>query len=401
MSIQSVDSEAAHRVARDVATVGRIRAVESMLEVLCRTTGLRFAAVARVTGDRWTACAVRDEIGMGIAVGGELPILTTLCHQVHQSKMAVVIDDVKNDPQYRDHPTPKMFGFQSYISMPILRRQGEFFGTLCALDPLPAALAEPKTIAMFEAFSQTIGLQLEAEELLQSREAQLLDEKQTAELREQFIAVIGHDLRNPISATINSANLLLQMPLSDKALRYSRYIQESGQRMSELVSNLLDFARGRLGGGFALNRQAQADLGRVLHRIVSELLACDPARQLEVDIRIDRPVVCDVLRIGQIFSNLLSNALVHGAKNAPVTVRAECFDENLLLAVSNGGPAIPAEKLNRLFQPFSRASGARPDDGLGLGLFIAFELAKAHGGTLTVESGSEQTTFEMRIPVLD
>ncbi len=399
MDTPAIDSEASHRIARDVATVGRIRAVESMLEVLCRSTGLRFAAVARVTGDRWTACAVRDEIGMGILPGGELPIATTLCHQVHQSQAAVMIDDVQNDAQFCEHLTPRMYGFQSYISIPILRRSGEFFGTLCALDPLPVRVSEPKTIAMFEAFSKLVGLQLEAEELLQSREAQLLDEQQTAELREQFIAVIGHDLRNPISATLNSASILLQMPLPEKALRYSRYIQESGQRMAGLVGNLLDFARGRLGGGFALNRQVEADLGAVLQRIVAELVVADPARQLDVDVRIDQPVVCDALRIGQIFSNLISNALTHGAAEVPITVRAECLGESLLLTVSNGGAAIPTEKLLRLFQPFSRASGADKGDGLGLGLFIASELTRAHGGVLTVESDPERTTFRMQMPL--
>ncbi len=399
MGSQSIDSETVHRFARDVATVGRIQAVDSMLEVLCSSTGLRFAAVARVTESRWIACAVRDQIGTGIVAGGELPIEANFCQQVQQSQLCVVIDDVKSDPLFCDHPLPKLYGFQSSISIPIVRKNGEVFGTLCGMDPLPTSLKNPKTMAMFEAFSQLVSVQIEAEELLQNREEQLLDEKQTSVLREQFIAVIAHDLRNPISATINSANILLDMPLPEKALRYSRYIRDSGQRMAALVNDLLDFARGRLGGGISLNRRTEAGLGEVFEKILSELRIGDPGRQFEIDIRIEGAVVCDALRLGQIFSNLVSNALTHGAKETPVLVKAGCAGESLVLTVSNSGPVIPAEKLRRLFEPFSRMSGARPDDGLGLGLFIASELARAHGGTLAVESGAGQTVFSMQIPL--
>lgn len=383
--------------ANDVRTIQRIAAVDSILEIVCKTTGMGFAAVARVTTDQWTACAVRDEIGFGLAPGGELPLETTLCHEVRQARSAIVIEDVPNDPLYCGHHTPSRYGFRSYVSLPIVRRNGDFFGTLCALDAKPAHLVDPKIIGLFEAFATLIGHQLEMQEHLEQSEAHLLDVRQTAELREQFIAVIGHDLRNPISAIANSATIVGQTELTEKARRYLGYIQDSAQRMGAMVDNLLDFARGRLGGGFALDMRPHTDLGERLHSLMAEALASHPGRQVRTAIDLRQPVVCDALRIGQIFSNLLGNALRHGAADKPVEILAESQGDVFTLAVSNGGAPLPETVASQLFRPFSRKTGAQKGEGLGLGLFIASELAKAHGGTLSVASG-ERTTFTLRMP---
>jgi GAF domain-containing protein len=158
--------------------------------------------VARVTQDTWTACAVRDEIDFGLKAGGELPLKTTICDEIRASGRAIIIDHVSEDPHFRTHHTPRMYGFQSYISVPIIRTNGEFFGTLCALDPLPKKVSEAGTIATFELFCQLISLQLDVGERLENSEAALLNEQQTAELREQFIAVLGHDMRTPLSSVL-------------------------------------------------------------------------------------------------------------------------------------------------------------------------------------------------------
>src|SRR5512134_2102334 len=122
-------------VRADIGAIARIDAVPKILEVVSRTTGMRFAAVARVTDDRWVACQVRDEIAFGLTPGGELPLETTLCNEIRQNGQIVVIDDVAASNAYCRHPTPALYGFQSYISVPIRRANGDFFGTLCAIDP--------------------------------------------------------------------------------------------------------------------------------------------------------------------------------------------------------------------------------------------------------------------------
>ena len=366
--------------------------------MVCTTTGMRFATVARVTEDRWVACAVRDEIDFGLKPGGELPLKTTICNEIRNCGRAIVIDHVSEDPHFRTHQTPKMYGFQSYISVPIVRTNGEFFGTLCALDPLPAKVSEAKVIATFELFSQLISLQLDVEERMEANEAALLDEKQTAELREQFIAVLGHDMRTPLSSIIAGVQVLQRIPLTTQAAKVVERMQRSGDRMARLIENVLDFARGRLGGGIPVVRQPEPQLAHVLVHVIAELTAIHPDRKVDAKIDIVKPVSCDAGRIAQLLANLLSNALVHGAVDQPVSVDARHEDNLFILKVTNAGEPIPKETLQRLFHPFSRGASQKHQEGLGLGLYIAYQIAAAHNGTLSVDSTAASTIFTLSIP---
>jgi GAF domain-containing protein len=121
----------------DIAKVRRVPGVEAMLREVCEMTGFGFAAVARVTDTHWVACQVVDQISLGLEVGGELDLQTTICDEIRQSGDAVVINHVSADTAWRTHHAPALYGFESYISIPIVRRGG-FYGTLCALDPEPA-----------------------------------------------------------------------------------------------------------------------------------------------------------------------------------------------------------------------------------------------------------------------
>ncbi len=153
-----------------VASIGRMAVVPALLDTVCRITGMGFAAIARVTDDRWIACSVRDDIGFGLLPGGELKLETTICHEIRTSRQAVVISDVDVDPCYAGHPTPAMYGLKSYISVPIVMPDGRFFGTLCAIDRAPRDLTRPEIAATFAMFATLIALQLEqAEAALASR----------------------------------------------------------------------------------------------------------------------------------------------------------------------------------------------------------------------------------------
>ena len=152
--------------ATDVALIGRIGAVPTILRILCETTGLGFAAVARVTETSWTACAVLDKTGFGLEAGGELEVATTFCREIRASRRPVVIDKASEDPVYCGHPTPKLYGFESYVAVPIVKRSGEVFGTICALDRKPAALRDAKALPTLELFAELIAAQIELEERL-------------------------------------------------------------------------------------------------------------------------------------------------------------------------------------------------------------------------------------------
>jgi signal transduction histidine kinase len=383
----------------DVAAIAGIDAVTTILEVVCRTTGMGFAAVARVTDDRWVACAVKDEIQFGLKPGGELKVETTICSEIRASGQAVVIDHVAEDEAFRGHPTPALYGFQSYISMPITRANGVFFGTLCAIDPRPMRLNTPETVGMFRLFADLIGFHLDGRDRLAVSEAALLNERETAELREQFIAVLGHDLRNPLASIDAGTRMLEKTPLDEKARAIVTLIQSSVWRMAGLIENVLDFARGRLGGGLTLNRSAAAPLAPVLLQVVEELQAAWPERDIRTHVDLPKRVNCDRARMAQLLSNLLGNALTHGAPDKPVLVGAALRDGRFELYVVNGGAPISEKMLERLFEPFSREPTGGHSQGLGLGLFIAAEIARAHGGTLTAKSVTEETRFTMTMPV--
>jgi signal transduction histidine kinase len=383
----------------DIEAIGRIDVVPTILDLVCQVTGMGFAAIARVTDDRWIACSVHDRIGFGLEPGGELELQTTLCHEVRQCRQAVVIDHVAEDPVWRDHRTPALYGFQSYISVPIVLADGSFFGTLCAIDPKPAQLTTPQVSGMFRLFAELIAFHLDSLRKVETSQAALLGEQETAALREQFIAVLGHDLRNPLAAIESGVRLLERETLSDKGRKVADLIHRSVGRMSGLIDDVLDLARGRLGGGIALGRRRSEALGPVIDQVVAELRAAYPDRGIEMALDLGQAVVCDRSRLAQLFSNLIANALTHGASDSPVAVAAATGAGAFTFSVANRGEPIPTEVMERLFEPFSRGEVRPSQQGLGLGLYIAFEIARAHGGTLMAKSTAEETRFIFRMPL--
>jgi signal transduction histidine kinase len=385
-------------IAEDVATIARIEIVPQILDVICRTTGMGFAAIVRVTEERWVACAVHDEINRGLKAGDELVVATTICNAVRRDGRPVAIDHVAEDLVYRDHPSPPMYGFQSYVSVPI-RHRGQVFGTLCAVDPRPARVNTPETLGMFTLFADLIARNLEVEERLERSEAALLSERQGAELREQFVAVLGHDLRNPLAAIHAGSQLLLKTPLDERGQSIVAHVRHSVDRMAGLIDDLMDFTRVRLGGGFCIEPRVDPALAATLHATIDELRLACPARLIVEEIAIAAPVACDPARVAQLLSNLLGNALTHGAKCGPVVVRAVTTGAAFELSVANQGDTIPPEVQARLFQPFVRAHHGPGEGGLGLGLYIASEIARVHGGTLTLASDASETCFTFRMPL--
>ncbi|MCQ4257067.1 GAF domain-containing sensor histidine kinase [Stutzerimonas stutzeri] len=385
-------------VTDDISAISRINAVPAILQVISDTTGLRFAAVARVTDDSWTACAVLDRIDFGMQVGSELDVATTLCHEIYASHETIVISKVSEDERYCDHHTPKIYGFESYVSSPVFRTDGSFFGTVCALDPHPANLPEGTTRAMIESFAKLLGIQLEAEERFEATEAALMDARQTAELREQFIALLGHDLRNPLSSIMSGAQLMLRRSKEPAITGIAEHMLTATHRASRLVDDVLDFARGRLGNGIPLNIRDCDKLHETLAHIVSEMQSSYPQRRLRCEIESLATIRCDSDRLAQLLSNLLANALTHGASDGVVRVSARIEAGHFILAVNNPGEPIPAERLAHLFQPYWREPSST-QSGLGLGLYIANEIALSHGGGMQATSTSDAgTTFIFSMP---
>jgi len=396
--LPTIDSPEAIR--RDVALIGRISSVPTLLKIICGNTGMGFAAVARVTDGTWTACAVQDDINFGLLPGGQLDVRTTLCIEARAARKPVVFDHASVDPVYRDHHTPRLYNIESYISVPIVRPGGEYFGNLCAIDPRPLQVSDQKTVAMFESFAELIGRQFDQEESQMATETALLDARTTAELRDQFIAVLGHDLRNPLASVSALGELLVRRASEPEAVKVGERIRGTTRRMALLIDDVLDFARGRMGSGLTVAPAEVADLGASLSEVVSELKLAHPDRQIDEHIDIAADVWCDRGRIQQLLSNLLGNGLTHGASDRPVMVEARSDRGLLQMSVRNGGEPIAPANLARIFQPYWRPADSAAKGGLGLGLHICSMIVKAHGGSLHVSSSAEAgTVFTARMPM--
>lgn len=224
-------------------------------------------------------------------------------------------------------------------------------------------------------------------------------EHETSMLREQFIAVLGHDLRNPLAALAAGIRLIGEREtLSDRGYSIVKEMSASVSRATALMENVLDFARGRLGDGLTLNRRS-APLTPILEQVVAEIRAIAPDRQIMTHFSMDHSVDCDPGRIGQLASNLIANAVTHGAPGLPIEVEAHTAEGKFILAVANGGIPIPPAARAQLFQPFFRGAVRRSQQGLGLGLYIVNEIAKAHGGSMDVASSEEETRFTFSMPL--
>jgi sigma-B regulation protein RsbU (phosphoserine phosphatase) len=315
---------------------------------------------------------------------------------------------------YETHFAPllRMQGYFNEVALDFVTRQGErlpvlvnaaekrdtderhLFTRLTVFNAVDRRRYERE---LLEAKAAADAARQELEKLHAKLQASLLDERATSALREQFIAVLGHDLRNPLMAIAAGAAMLLRRP--DRTTDIVARIQQSAARMAGLINDVLDFARGRLGGGLTLERGTSEPVGAALYQVIEELRATHPERAVEVEFSLAEIVHCDRARIAQLFSNLLGNAMTHGAPTIPIRVRATTGVDVFELSVANGGEPISPAAMERLFEPFFRGSIRPSQQGLGLGLYIASEIARAHGGALEATSNSTETRFTFRMPL--
>jgi len=386
-------------LSHDISTIAKIEAVPLILNMVKHVTGMRFAAIARVTERKWVACAVDDSIDFGLIPGGELVLETTICHEIRQHHKPVIFKNASEHPVYSTHHTPKTYGLESYVSIPITRTNGDFFGTLCAIDQVPADFDEDAVCNTLTLFAQLIAVQLDVLADLEAKTIELANAAETGIVREQFIAVLGHDLRSPLSAIRMSADLLEAKLPAGREQQLAIAIRQSSQRMNNLIEDVLDFSRGKLGGGIPVKRTLVDNLGDIFIAVINEIMMSHPNVKIRQEVIISPGVFCDAGRMGQLLSNLLGNAVAHGAHDLPIEVIASMQENHVVLSVMNHGPEIPDVLLPLLFQPFKRSAGGGRGEGLGLGLYIASQIVTGHNGTLSVTSTREDgTRFVARFP---
>jgi signal transduction histidine kinase len=386
--------------ARAVAAISTIETVPTLLQVLCEITGLRFAAVVRIAGSSWVACAVRDDLRLGVSTGAQLGFLHGFATEPGAQRAPIVVARSDANSKRGVPRTPNGAPIETFISAPIVVANRRYFGILCALDTNPLAVTDARTVSMFTQFASLIAMQLEQQSIRRREHMAMLDERAAGELREQFMAILGHDLRNPLQAVFAIGDIL-ERRLTDPAdWAIAARIKTNVHRMSSLIDDVLDFARGRLGGGINLEIAEVENLHHGVAAVIQELRDAQPDREVIANIEVAGAVCCDLGRVQQVVSNLLGNAITHGAAGSPVRVSVVTDAEDLIIDVWNAGEPIPPQSLEKIFEPFWRHSVSASRQGLGLGLHICSQIVRAHDGRIAVNSTREHgTRFTVRLPL--
>lgn len=227
-----------------------------------------------------------------------------------------------------------------------------------------------------------------------------VDLRAVAELRERLLGIVGHDLRGPLSAILMGCGLLLRRhTLSADDARVVERIVRSAERMRRLVHDVIDFTQSRACSGLSI-APSPVDM-RSLCQLVAEEHALVHATPVVWTTAGDVAGTWDRDRLLQALSNLVGNAVQYADPGTPVALDARELDGDVVVTVTNQGPPIPAELVPHLFDPFRRArqpQAREPTGHLGLGLFIASQIARAHGGTIGADSSHGMTTFVIRLP---
>lgn len=219
-----------------------------------------------------------------------------------------------------------------------------------------------------------------------------------------FLAILGHDLRNPLGTIVTGASVVMQAhDIPPKYVLVATRMFNSAKRMSRLINDLIDFTRTHLGPGIPIKAR-DGDLLKLCEEVVEELRTFHPEKQFDFHAPDQLEAVFDDSRIAQVMSNLIGNALQYGEPESPVKVRLTDGDDAVVVAINNRGPLIPPDKLAGIFDPLVRIASSLNTDytertSLGIGLFISREIVQAHGGQLTVSSTAQEgTTFTLALP---
>lgn len=399
-------TESPDNLLKDLEAVRQISFAPSLLEIICQITGMGFAAIARVTHDRWIACSVRDEVNFGLKEGGELKIETTLCNEIRDHHQPVIIDHVAQDPNYQSHHTPQIYGLQSYISFPIILKNGEFFGTLCAIDSKPALVNTKKVIDTFTMFTELLAFHLQSLDLLErsyhTHQELVNKNKMLTQVNSDLDTIVytaSHDLKSPLS---NMEGLVeaLSYSLGEENLNWEKIDQIIRMMQSSLKS-----FKGTI-QDLTLIIDADNNSREEIAEEISFLELVDEIKQdlskLIVESQATFEVVgADKLQLPfsrrnfkSILYNLLSNALKYRSPDRLPVVQVQLEQQNgkINLIVTDNGLGIPADQQDKIFTLFQRLHSHV--EGSGLGLYIVRRLVDRMAGQIQVTSTVNQgTTF--------
>ncbi|OXA80283.1 hypothetical protein B0A65_06500 [Flavobacterium frigidimaris] len=430
---------------QDILNIQNISIVPTLLNVICQTTGMGFAAVARVTEDRWITCSVQDNVSFGLKPGDELQVKTTICDEIRQNHKAVIIDNVSEDDEFRNHHTPAMYGLQSYISVPIIRKDGSFFGTLCAIDPKPNELKTFKTREMFNLFSELISFHItsieeanenkiilkekntllektvvekqEVEKIKTNIEQTLIEknislEKMNSEL-EAFNYISSHDLQEPlrkIQLFTDIIELEETQNLSQKGLNAFNKIRSSAFRMQNLINDLLIYSKTK----FDERKFEVKNLNTIVDEVIEDLSEEIESKNVTFEIQNLGTLSIIEFQFRQLLYNLISNSLKFSLpdKNLIISIAGKIINGSELLldnlsantkyyniTLSDNGIGFDQAHSEKIFGLF-QALHTKPLKSTGIGLTIVKRIVENHNGFIKAEGAlNEGAKFEIFIPI--
>ncbi|WP_080059379.1 sensor histidine kinase [Spirosoma aerolatum] len=405
-------------LAADIDRVKRIPIVPTLLDVICETTAMGFAAVARVTQDRWITCTVRDDIQFGLVTGSELKVETTICNEIRDSHQPVIIEHVEANKHFFNHHTPLMYGFQSYISFPIILKTGEFFGTLCAIDPKPAQLENTKIIGMFAAFSDLISFHLQQLELLEQSDNAVknLSRQLTHSVDEnrQYRHISNHNLQEPLRKLRLFSGMLVDVVRKkdiDKAEELALKISAGAEKFSMMIKDLSAFSI----LDEEVSRFERTDVNEIVALVQNQLSAQLKAKKATMDVGELPSLSAIPQQLEQLFYHILHNAIKFSKKDVPLSlsIRGQAFLQSGLneqlpsgnethyveIQIADNGIGIEASQLEKIFDLFSQLPQEKARQGEGFGLAYCRKIIRNHFGFIHLDSEVGQgTTVSIILP---
>lgn len=374
-----------------IELLASLDSVAALLRVVCDVSGLGVATVAEVTEQRWIACAVEDRIAFGLQPGAELDLESTLCNHVRSSHDAVIISDVTQNPTYCDHPAPGLYGWKSYLSVPVFRPNGTFFGTLCAFDPQPAPLLEQRpVIATLDGFASLLGELLAREEQRREESPAPRGDLDLTPLREQLLVLLEEDLQHPLQALAKDAPV--------DASQAQRW-QTEARRLAERSAAAADFVRVRLGHGLPLKPALVAGANERLLDLLVRLQTRFPDHTLGSELpELPAALRLDLPRLLQAVEALLEWVASRNPAGGTLLLRGVLDERCYRLAVESRTAVVEPATLNQVFQPLLTQADSEQPARLDLGLYLAQEIARGHGGSLVARLEAGHLRFLLTLP---
>lgn len=415
---------------KNIDDIANLDIVPTMLSVLCQTTGMGFAGVAHVTDDYWLLCSANDNINFGLKPGDQLDVKTVLCNELKVTAQPLVISNIDTDPYYSKHVTPLTYGFKSYASVPIFRKDGRYFGSLFAIDPKPREMNAEAVSGMLTLFSQLISVHLSTNEQMKLSEVQfnrdrafinaleVKAEERTRELKdnvdalarsnkelEAFAYISSHDLQEPLRKIQTLISMIAEKEsdnLSPTGLDYFGRIRNAAGRMQSLIKDLLTYSRADLSDP----EFKTTNLGDIVNQVREDLTEQLQNKEAEVEVGPMCSMHIIPFQFRQLLQNLITNSIKFARQGIPPRIYIGCTEERIdnlqfyKITVSDNGIGFEQEYAERIFTLFQRLNDKKLYSGTGIGLAIVKRIVDNHKGFITATGTPGQgATFTIYMPV--